>query len=812
MPFDPFGSSNNSILGSSSFSSSPKLKSTGVSSSSSSSDKIKMRMYQKHYELEDEVVEDDEPVLQYQGHRQHAQYNPNHTASQSITATPQHRQQPQQQQRTSTAAAAASPLPVLSSSRPPMPLPPKTSSSLPPILSKPNGGSQNKTNVVSVGSTAAGISADSSAPSSSSAYPLIAPPPRAPSRLPPKSPASLNNSNNSHHAAARRILSVGSDSSSGRRKGGRRSRSKSRDRNKNSRSRSRSNSTTRSRGSSGGGRRRNSITSNSSNNTSFDSSSASETDDTDQEDENRSFSSSSFVRRGRNRKARGGNEPSTPSIQDPTPDRLRVETDTDDLSNAPDFSLLTFEPQSVNPGAGGNAAAAISNGNLVSGQPLPMDHPLSSLPAPAVGNNTDSTTPQAVTGISSGRSCLAVPKILRRGKNQRVQVADVASVGGYSDTLVSINSNLASGVWQNKPGGRITGRELHETAKAFLNDGDYEQALHLFETILKAQRDRFGGVEHSSVGAALHNVGVVRLRMGEYEVAEDVLLQALEVRQSVLGKDHLDLAATLAKLGSARSALQKFDEGLGDLRGALQITRRVLGRSHRTVAQIQCHIACLYFEAGELFSAQATFEDALEIYREIFQKEELADRDAVMAQLTETLCNIGSIQNKRKNFEGAIESFHEAVNLQQGIMGHDHPRVIQSLDNLGYSFSKSKSYNQALACYRQMLTAQISHHGAFSIECCDTIKKQTVIFSKIQNKEGAIKAVSSYLDSVKEKSGEDDPVVEELQQMLVDLQSTKKRTGRSKAKKAEKGERRRDRSLDCFDRILFDRNSRLCEF
>ena len=74
----------------------------------------------------------------------------------------------------------------------------------------------------------------------------------------------------------------------------------------------------------------------------------------------------------------------------------------------------------------------------------------------------------------------------------------------------------------------------------------------------------------------------------------------------------------MAKLGSARTALGKFDDGLHDLREALKITRKELGRSHRTVAQILCHIGCLYFEANELFSAQSTFEDALDIYRAVF--------------------------------------------------------------------------------------------------------------------------------------------------------------------------------------------------
>jgi tetratricopeptide (TPR) repeat protein len=252
-------------------------------------------------------------------------------------------------------------------------------------------------------------------------------------------------------------------------------------------------------------------------------------------------------------------------------------------------------------------------------------------------------------------------------------------------------------------------------------------------------------------------------------------------------------------LGSARTALEKFDEGLQDLREALQITRRVLGRNHRTVAQILCHIACLYFEADEMFSAQATFEDALEIYRTVFQVD--ADRDACMAQMTETLCNIGTIQNKRKNFSGAIESFREALDLQRGITGHDHPRVIASLDNLGYSFSKSKAYNQALTCYKEMLNAQVSHYGSFTIECCDTLKKQVLIYGKLKNAAAAEQAVISVLKHIQSKNENTagDPVIFELERMLKDLKSAK----RSSKNKTKKGPR--DRSLDCFDRILFDK-------
>lgn len=150
----------------------------------------------------------------------------------------------------------------------------------------------------------------------------------------------------------------------------------------------------------------------------------------------------------------------------------------------------------------------------------------------------NSASAAAAAGIGT-KSCLAVPRVLRR---QRVMVADVASVGNASDTLVSIfDSNNGKGH------GRITGRELHETAKAAMNEGDYEEALQMFEAILQAQLGRFGSEKHSSVGAALHNVGVVRLRIGEPMKAEEAFLRALAIRRNVLETDHLDLAVSTAR-------------------------------------------------------------------------------------------------------------------------------------------------------------------------------------------------------------------------------------------------------------------------
>lgn len=232
----------------------------------------------------------------------------------------------------------------------------------------------------------------------------------------------------------------------------------------------------------------------------------------------------------------------------------------------------------------------------------------------------------------------------------------------------------------------------------------------------------------------------------------------------------------MGKLGSAQVVLGKFDEALQNLRQASKIVEKTLGRNHKTMGQILYTMACLYFEAGEFFSAQATFEDACDIFRQVFPTE--TDRNTCMVQMTEALCNIGSIQNKRKQFPAAIASFSEALDLQRGVLGHTDRSVIASLDNLAYSFAKNKSYNRALSCYKEMLNAQLSHHGAFTVECSETLKKKILMFEKLKDLTGALKATKKALEKATALPSTEPVLVHELYQLHSELKHTREKQKR----------------------------------
>lgn len=184
----------------------------------------------------------------------------------------------------------------------------------------------------------------------------------------------------------------------------------------------------------------------------------------------------------------------------------------------------------------------------------------------------------AAAGRSPQKSCMPGGFFWRSKASRKVMSQDVASVAA-SDTMISVSSKM-----------RMSGRDLHEAAKASLNAGEYTKSLSFFESLREAQVKRFGQ-RHPSVGAAIHNVAVVHLRMGNHETAEKLFSEAVSIRKETLGSDQLEVAASLSKLGSTRVALKKFDEALTDLREANRIARYKVGANSKLGAQTLCNMA-----------------------------------------------------------------------------------------------------------------------------------------------------------------------------------------------------------------------------
>lgn len=233
-------------------------------------------------------------------------------------------------------------------------------------------------------------------------------------------------------------------------------------------------------------------------------------------------------------------------------------------------------------------------------------------------------------------------------------------------------------------------RAINEMAAEHMAHGEYEEAADVFEEILRGQQERYGQ-DHYRVGTALHNYGIVNLKMGDFNKAIEICQRAVAVRKESLVPNHPDVAVSLAQLGVAHLESHNFNKALAAFRDALHIRRNFLGPRHPKCSKILNNIGCALYSLNDFGASKHAFDEALDIQRVALRNIPLTEStestqlqsNALLLSMASTLCNIGSIKVRRNEFEEAILDLEEALLIQQSVLGDTHPTVLSTSDSIG---------------------------------------------------------------------------------------------------------------------------------
>jgi len=224
---------------------------------------------------------------------------------------------------------------------------------------------------------------------------------------------------------------------------------------------------------------------------------------------------------------------------------------------------------------------------------------------------------------------------------------------------------------------------IYDQAVDHLENDEVQEALDLFDGVLKNHKEKYGEVHHL-VGTALHNKGLIYLYAEEYKMALPLFQEAINVRTAALGPEHPDVSASLIKSGLVLLAQEDFDGSLVILCQVLRARRKTLGYDHPQVASILNNIGCVHYECGGLLASLKAFEEALEIQRNALMK---SPKDCIEVGISSTLCNIGFVYFKRKEYAEAIVALEEGLQIQRKVLGHLHSTVHTTVENLALAMA-----------------------------------------------------------------------------------------------------------------------------
>ena len=224
--------------------------------------------------------------------------------------------------------------------------------------------------------------------------------------------------------------------------------------------------------------------------------------------------------------------------------------------------------------------------------------------------------------------------------------------------------------------GRIkTKKEDHASAKA-----DHEKALSILEKLV--------GAKHPKVANTYQYIAEMYQSASNPTKALESHSKALGIRTAVLGKHHPDTAASCV-------AIAELLKDKGDFPGAKMAYRQALTASLRLRGECNADTAVLRIKLGrvlmiatqELDAAEEEFRHAMIAREELFGNEDLLT--------AESYCHLGSVLNRKSEFEEALKFHQMALEIRQEQLEDDHPEVVESVSFVGAA--KTSQQEEAIA-------------------------------------------------------------------------------------------------------------------
>lgn len=252
---------------------------------------------------------------------------------------------------------------------------------------------------------------------------------------------------------------------------------------------------------------------------------------------------------------------------------------------------------------------------------------------------------------------------------------------------------------------------LASLGQIYQSYAQFDQAQDLFTEALDLRR-AFLGDDHPDVGTGLRDLAWLASVRGDYDRAEALYADALAIHRAALGPAHLDVAADLEGLGLLYRVRGDLDTALEYLQRSLAILEAQLPADDERLVTTLNTVAYVLYN-------QRHYDESEALFRRV-----VASRRATLGahvQTAQALNDFASLRAAQGFSDEAIALHQEAYAIRLRLLGAGHPHVAQSQEAIGWLLQEKGRYAEAEALYRQALASRREHFGDEHIAVGNTL-------------------------------------------------------------------------------------------
>ena len=335
-------------------------------------------------------------------------------------------------------------------------------------------------------------------------------------------------------------------------------------------------------------------------------------------------------------------------------------------------------------------------------------------------------------------------------------------------------------------------RTLFDLAQIYRAEGKYSEALPIYERLRQIYQDLYGP-RSPELASTLDGEGELYKSLEDFEHAEPLLKQSLEMRETLPHKDY-DLAQSENDLGEVYTALGQFDKAeplladalatrqqlstesaetgqsliaIGVLyektnrpkqaedsyRQAASVLGKVVGGEHPDYANAMEHLALICQARKDFATAEPLLLRVLDIRKAVFGEEH---NDVAVS-----LDDLAGLKRAENVPEEAAALYEQALALWEKIAGHDSPVLAADLNNLGAIYAESPEKEKAEPLLLRALALDEKALGPDSPDVATDLNNLGYLYFFTKRYQEAIKAFDQALTIRKKVYGDSDPLVKE---------------------------------------------------
>ncbi|MHC4108410.1 MAG: serine/threonine protein kinase, partial [Planctomycetota bacterium] len=308
------------------------------------------------------------------------------------------------------------------------------------------------------------------------------------------------------------------------------------------------------------------------------------------------------------------------------------------------------------------------------------------------------------------QEALAMAQAAEDDANRQARIAQAVNVFLNDDLLAAVDPRIT-------PDREITMREVLDAAaekiegqfndeplveasiratlgKTYLSLGQYDAAeQHLVEALRLRQGEL--GAEHAQSLTTMSELGALYWSQSRYDEAEALQTEALELHRRVLGPEDPETLTAMNNLANLYEELGRYDEAEPLHLEALETRRRVLGPEHRKTLISMINLAALYEVQDRYDEAEPLYVDALEIQRRVLGEEH--------PDTLSCMNNLALLYNRQRRTDEAEPLYLESLEIKKRVLGEEHPSVLVSMHNLAAMYKRLARFEEAVPLFERTL-------------------------------------------------------------------------------------------------------------